>query len=39
VNCVDDLGAFKAQVPLSELLFEGERELPSYTRFMLIGRK
>ncbi len=39
VNCIDDLGAFKAQVPLSELLFEGERELPSYTRFMLIGRK
>ena len=39
VNCVDDLGAFKAQVPLPEILFEGELELPSYTRFMLIGRK
>ncbi len=39
VNCVPDLAAFRAQAPLSELLFEGERKLRRYTRFMLIGRK
>jgi len=39
VNCVPDLAAFRAQAPLSGLLFEGERKLRRYTRFMLIGRK
>jgi hypothetical protein len=39
VNCVPDLATFRSQAPLSELLFEGERRLRRYTRFMLIGRK
>jgi hypothetical protein len=39
VNCVTDLAAFKAQAPLSELLFEGELRMKRYSRFMLIGRK
>ena len=38
VNCVDDLEAFKAQAPLRELLFAGQRKMRRYTRFMLIGR-
>jgi hypothetical protein len=39
VNCVADLSTFKAQAPLRELLFEGERRMRRYVRFMLIGRK
>lgn len=39
VNCVPDLAAFKEQVPLSQVLFEGQLRLKKYTRFMLIGRK
>ena len=39
VNCVTDLAAFKSQVPLSELLYEGSLRRRRYTRFMLIGRK
>ena len=39
VNCVDDLEQFKAQVPLADVLFEGELALKKYTRFMLIGRR
>jgi hypothetical protein len=39
VNCVPDLAAFKAQAPLRELLFAGERKMRRYVRFMLIGRK
>jgi hypothetical protein len=39
VNCVPDLAAFKAQVPMSELYFEGALPRRKYTRFMLIGRK
>jgi len=39
VNCVDDLDAFKRQAPLSSYLFEGEKKIATYTRFMLIGRK
>lgn len=39
VNCVPDLATFRAQVPMRELLFAGERKLRRYTRFMLIGRK
>ncbi len=39
VNCVDDLDGFKRQVPLAEVMFEGELELKNYTRFMLIGRR
>lgn len=39
VNCVADLAAFRAQAPMREVLFAGERKLSRYTRFMLIGRK
>ena len=39
VNCVPDLAAFRAQAPLVETLFAGERRMRRYTRFMLIGRK
>jgi hypothetical protein len=39
VNCVPDLAAFRAQAPLAELLFAGERRHKRYRRFMLIGRK
>ena len=39
VNCVTDLASFRAQVPMRELLFAGERKFRRYVRFMLIGRK
>ena len=39
VNCVADLGAFKAQVPMSALYYEGSLRRRRYSRFMLIGRK
>ncbi len=39
LNCVADLDAFKAQAPLSALLYEGALKLKKYTRFMLIGRR
>jgi len=39
VNCVGSLEQFKAQVPLAEVMFEGELALKKYTRFMLIGRR
>ncbi len=39
VNCVDDLDQFKQQVPLADVMFEGELSLNNYTRFMLIGRR
>ena len=39
VNCVPDLAAFRAQAPLREVLYAGERRMRRYTRFMLIGRK
>lgn len=39
VNCVRDLAEFRAQAPMRETLFAGERALLRYTRFMLIGRK
>ena len=38
-NSVKDIGEFKRQYPMSELLFEGELDCILYTRFMLIGRK
>jgi SAM-dependent methyltransferase len=37
-SCVPDLSAFKAQMPLSEIAFEGSLPSKRYTRFMLIGR-
>ncbi len=39
VNCVPDLTAFRAQAPMREVLFAGERAFRRYVRFMLIGRK
>lgn len=39
VNCVPDLAAFRAQAPMREVLFCGERQMRHYVRFMLIGRK
>ena len=39
VNCVPDLAAFRAQAPMREVLFAGERRMKRYVRFMLIGRK
>jgi hypothetical protein len=39
VNCVRDLEAFRAQVPLAEELFAGVQPHKRYRRFMLIGRK
>jgi hypothetical protein len=39
VNCVPNLAAFRAQAPMRDVLFAGERKLSRYVRFMLIGRK
>ena len=39
INSVPDLETFRAQAPMRELLFAGERKLRRYVRFMLIGRK
>jgi hypothetical protein len=39
VNCVPDLAAFRAQVPMRDVLYAGERKFRRYVRFMLIGRK
>lgn len=39
VNCVADLAAFRAQAPMREELFAGERKMRRYVRFMRIGRK
>ena len=39
VNCVPDLAAFRAQAPMRQLMFAGERRMKRYVRFMLIGRK
>ena len=39
VNCVNNINEFKEMAPMSELHYMGMRELPKYTRFMLIGYK
>lgn len=39
VNCVPDLAAFRAQAPLADLRFAGERPMRRYVRFMLIGAR
>jgi len=39
VNCMPDLASFRAQAPMRDVLFAGERKLRRYVRFMLIGRK
>lgn len=37
VNCSKNLKEFSASAPMNQILFEGELELPKYTRFMKIG--
>lgn len=39
VNCVADLSAFKRQVPMSSIVYQGALKRRRYSRFMLIGRK
>jgi flagellar biosynthesis regulator FlbT len=39
INCVNSLDEFKQQVPLSNIIYEGELELEKYTRYMVIGYK
>lgn len=39
VNCVPDLASFRAQAPMRDVLFAGERRMRRYVRFMLIGVK
>jgi hypothetical protein len=39
VNCVADLAALRAQAPMRDVLFAGQRAMRRYVRFMLIGRK
>ncbi len=39
VNCVADLAELKAQIPMSELYYQGTLKRRRYSRFMLIGRK
>ena len=39
VNCVADLAAFRAQAPMRDVRFAGERPMKRYVRFMLIGQK
>ncbi|MEP7207252.1 MAG: class I SAM-dependent methyltransferase [Casimicrobiaceae bacterium] len=39
VSSVPDLAAFRAQIPMADVLFAGERRMRHYTRFMLVGRK
>jgi hypothetical protein len=41
LNCVSSLAEFKEQVAphFSTILFEGEKPLPVYTRYMIIGKK
>ena len=39
VNCVGSIEQFKAQAPMSEILYSGELEMAKYTRYMQIGYK
>ena len=47
VNCVENVGELKRQLPMSEVLYEGTRHLtdegllgrPDLVRFMVIGRR
>jgi len=39
VNCMPDLGAFRTQAPMRDLLYAGTLPRKRYSRFMLIGRK
>lgn len=37
VNCVSSIEEFNASAPMTTVLYNGELELPKYTRFMKIG--
>jgi len=37
INCVHSVNEFKDKANLSDVLYEGELELPMYTRYMIIG--
>lgn len=39
VNCSSNLEEFSNKAPMTQVLYEGELELPKYTRFMKIGIK
>ena len=39
VNCVTDLDDFARMSPMTTVLYQGELELPKYTRYMRIGIK
>ncbi len=39
VNCVPDIEALRAQAPMRDVLYAGQRQMRHYVRFMLIGRK
>ena len=39
VNCSVDLDDFSRMTPMNEVLYQGELELPKYTRYMRIGIK
>jgi hypothetical protein len=39
VNCVNSVEEFSQQSPMTTVLYEGELELPKYTRYMRIGYK
>ena len=37
INCVKDIEEFKAMVPMTNIMYEGELNLEKYNRYMLIG--
>lgn len=39
INCFENLKDFSSKAPMTTVLYEGELELPEYTRFMKIGFK
>ena len=39
VNCSKDLNEFSYKSPMTNVLYEGELQLPKYKRFMKIGIK
>jgi len=39
VNCVTSLVDFAKQTPMNEVYYEGEKDMPKFTRYMRIGRK
>lgn len=39
VNCVASLNDFAAQTPMTTIVYEGEKEMPKFVRYMRIGYK